>query len=229
MDGDLPMITLVPAYWGLCGGGLLMFHWRVRIPPVVSARYRNSGVLRRTFFWWFQPGPRGLLRFLVLCSVCAGAFTLFSMMLPSLFPHLTLSRMSVMDWRDRWMATISYLFQIPFFLVFPLGLLVIMFKKLRDQIALQRTLVATFWGFAGAVTGFYSSWARHYRLAWEPVCDLVGVVVSPVSSLMVNTHSSIYWMAVPLRICLGALGYYLMLKMINVRQRQLEALEHAGE
>jgi hypothetical protein len=198
-----------PSIVGLMACGGMMFHWRTRIPAIIDCRFRGCSGLRRLYYWFFQPGPRGLMRFVVLCDLfLAGGVFLFL----SLFA-------SSASATDRYILEcknlVSCAVQIPYFLVFPLGLLLLFIPKLRDQLAVQRTMVVIFWGLGAAIIGFYISMAEMNHRSWRWLAELIGLFVSPISSFFfVDTQSVVGEAAIPVRWALGVLGLYLMHRML---------------
>lgn len=243
-EREVPVWALLPVY-GLFGlTGLLLFFSPMRIPVIVKNRYREGRRRKRLFFWIFQPGPRGMLRYLLLViAVCAlYSFGMYSVIAAG-WVKLSTSLLSSSgytpgigapshgvatsydSWTD-WVRMLSYLIQLPFFISFPIGFFTAFFPKVRENVAVQRTLVACWWGFAGAVVAFYATWARMYRRDYSALLEFASLIVSPISSFIVtgNPQSPMHDFGIYVRVGLGILGIYLMHGILRRRARE-EAAE----
>lgn len=225
--------VFIPPFILLCVSSLLMFFNSMRIPVIVRNRYRDAKGLRKFMYAWFQPGPMGLWRYLIAQIGLCFAFVFFIWWaLES--GWIGMHRMGTGYARTitgaemfyDWLRAVSYVAQIPFFVAVPIGFITAFFPKVRENVAIQRTLVACFWGFGGAVVSFYALWHRYHRGEYREILDFLAMVTSPISSIVVTTDGSspMYGtFGVEARVILGLLGIYLMHGILRRRRRDAVA------
>ncbi|MGI8906333.1 MAG: hypothetical protein ACR2IE_07575 [Candidatus Sumerlaeaceae bacterium] len=220
-----PAFTTVPVFLALCVLGLTLFYNRPSVPVIIKNKYQNVHSWRKLLYICFQPGTAGTMRTIVLVL-----FTLAGTAALIYYCTITYSTTSLAPGTsgnppNDWLQAVSMPMQIPFFLVFPFGLLLHL-RGLRTNYALQRTLVAMWWGISGAVFAFFVAWwnmpGHTSKLA--RVFEVAALLVSPFSSAFADLRSGsgLYQKAPYIRFGLGLVGLVLMYYYV-ARMRALEA------
>ncbi len=210
-SGDVPGVTCLPVFFALCVLGVTLFYNRLEVPIIIRRKYEERKGLRHVPYYLFQPGAVGTYRtmLLMLGTLAVAAFGIFA--IPTL-------RGVVVQHYD-WIRAYSIALQVPFFLVFPLGFLVSL-KSMKNNYTAQRTMVGIWWGVAGAVAGFFASWANMRTHMATPMFEFVALIVSPFSSAFTEMKAGMRETAPLVRGFLGVLGIYLMYRHLERRKRE---------
>jgi len=216
---DLPGTIAFPVFFMLCAIGLLLFYNRVDVPVIIQRKYEGRRPLSRLIYYVFQPGAAGTMRTMLLMMGTMIGLSILIHLRSLLVPTSTTS-----DPR-KWLESLSIPLQVPFFLVFPLGF-VAGLKSMKDNYAAQRTLVAIWWGVAGAVASFFTAWASSRSHIATPMFEFVGLIISPFSSA-ISWAKAGFVPAPTVRIVLGVIGLFFMKRHLDRRRRERQALLEA--
>lgn len=209
---EVPAFTCIPVFFALCVVGLTLFYNRVEVPVIIRRKYEGSTGWRRAVYYFFQPGARGTFRTMLLMLVTLTVTALLLTQIPGLLAPYTVGLQD-------WLRVLSIPWQVPFFLVFPLGFVASM-KSMRDNYPAQRTMIAIWWGIAGAIAGFFASWANMRSHMATPMFEFIALIVSPFSSAFTEMKMGMRESAPVVRFFLGFLGIYLMNRHLSHRFRE---------
>jgi len=210
--GVLPALLLLPIE---CLLGLLYF-WGPMEFPLMARRRQEQLRWRpiRFLSYWFIVGPAGTFRTLLLLWGAATVFLVWANTGPSshTFPY-----------RDSISAFVFILLAVPFWVVFPGGLLLGL-KRFRYNPTLLRVTLFFWWLGAGLVFLFAGSGRYGASLS---SFEYLGAVLTPLSAFSILLHSDAMMMGV-VWFCAGALGLVLMARTLYRRSRLEEADRQAA-
>lgn len=188
-----------------------------RLHAPVMPRKREENMprgLRRLALWCFRSNAWGGLRTLSL-------FYLFS-----LLPVL-LHQFGILRFEPESLLFCSLPLQIPFFLALPL-LLLLPLRHLRQQVALSRNLTIGWWltvGVFGLMLYLGTEMVESLSNRPQVWAELLAFGISPLSSLFtgVDNDSVLHTLGPVYRAVLGAVGLFLLARILQFRQRRFES------
>jgi hypothetical protein len=213
-----PTITCVPIFLSLCLVGLMLYYNRFSVPQIIRKKYENATPPRRLLYFLFQPGMAGTVRLLILILATLCGFAMLLYQRAVLVPNT-----GGIPAGTAWMQALSLPLQVPFFLVIPFGFLLNL-KNMRFNYGAQRTLVAMWWGVAGAVCASLVAWWNFHASAGAPAFEFAALLASPFSSAFGDLQA-ITAGAVWVRITTGVLGIILMvLNIFRIKRLQAQGV-----
>jgi hypothetical protein len=222
-----PGFTSIPIFLGLCLTVITLFYNRHTVPPIIKLKYDQVRGPRKWVYNIFQPGIIGTVRtmMLILLALVAAAGMIYPFAMIAAAAGSGTAGTPGMDW----LQAVSPALQLPFFLVFPFGFLLTL-PSIKHNYALQRTMVAMWWGVSGALTAFIVSWwnMRGQYPSLGGVLEFAALVLSPLSSAFADlkSGSGIYDNGPYIRLATGAVGIILVQRYIaRVRKQDRIALQ----
>jgi len=217
--GEPPMYGLVPVYFVLLLQGLLFFYTPLKVPCMAAGRHARARAAVRWILWLFAPGPRGTIRATLL--ILGGVLVFEGVLLWPSAAGLPPADPAVAR------GAASLAIQAPFFLVFPLGILLNL-RRVGARLAVLRLGILLWWLFAAAILLMLRSLVQYFypyqRMQMGYLLEFAGLLLSPFSSLACGwSPDSPYYASAPLvRSVLGVVGLFLMFSVVR-RRAQLEA------
>jgi hypothetical protein len=218
---DMEEAIGIPVFLGMCVLLLAFYFNRARVPAIIALKYQHAKGLRRIFYAWFQPGCVGAFRTYFIMLL------LLSVALLCILP-LTASLSSVSSSRpvqtfENVAPVLSWAFQLPFFLIFPVAFLA-RTKELQANYTAQRTFAGLIWGAGGIITIVVLSSLQVHRPIVRPLFEVCAVLISPLSSAFseFQVGSGVRDAAIPLRLATGVLGFVMIIKDLRHRKRAEE-------
>jgi hypothetical protein len=211
---EVKLILQIPVAIVMLALGLIFYYTPLRVPRMALNRARSRFVVLRIVHYLFQPGPTGTLRTLLVLIACS------------------LVGVQSIGGADReTLRVASVALQVPFFLVFPAGLL-LNFRQLSQRIGAFRGGVFVWWGLTFAmllVLATMSEFIWHDNRL-EGLFAFAGLLVSPFSTMMFGwqTHDAVYEFAPAIRLVTGLAGILLMTATISKRRKLEETVRAAG-
>ncbi len=212
ISGVLPALLLLPIE---CLLGLLYFWGPMEFP--LMARQRQEQLRWRPIrflSYWFIVGPAGTFRTLLLLWGAATVFLLWANTGPSSSPF---------PYRDSISTLVFILLAVPFWVVFPGGLLLGL-KRFRYNPTLLRVTLFFWWLGAGSVFLFAGS--GRYG-AYLSSFEYLGAILTPLSAFSILLHSDAMMMGIVWFVA-GAIGLVLMARTLYRRSRLEEADRQAA-
>ena len=207
---------------------LLAFYFnKARVPAIIALKYQHAKGLRRILYASFRPGCVGAFRtyvimLLLLCFALLAA-------LPATNNLSSASPRHAADFNNAF-PILSWVFQLPFFLIFPIAFLA-RTKELQSNYTAQRTLAGLIWGAGGLITIVVLNSLQVHRPIVRPLFEITAVMLSPLSSAFAEFQfdSGVRDAAIPLRLATGVLGFVMVIRDLQYRTRAEELARAAPD
>jgi len=204
----------VPIYFLMLIMGFLFYYNRFEEPRVVAKRYFSKKGIQKTLYRFFHPSPHYMFKY--YCVILA------VLLVNCGFLYLVLG-LKTSQHERAFSNAFSICFQAPFFIAFPGGIFLLLFRNRKKGYKNARILVLVWWFVAPMIVMILGGMLRVVMYSMyhrdSPLYLFVSMILSPFTmpfaggSDLRDMHGFIFG----IRFCLGLLGLYLMFKFAPKR------------